>query len=445
MEIKETGNGTGKTKLTIWIKSYISLYMKRKKEEKSKEKREIKKKYKRKDNKMIEKAQRSTYYLLLFLYTLYYLMPMMNMTTQAVPVRTVIQLWMFLIITSLCMIQLLIFFYGFDSKFFFLGILLSFLFLLGVRRMDNNLYAITVELLLCLFAWKKDYKVMLRCMMTAYVIIMAVSCFGLLGFTNESPKPFRTLHGFSFGTVYPNTWGHMLFLVLMITWYLYLQKDLVTTFFLFWISGCFTYVAVRCKTAGVLMVLFPVVWCFSRKTDVRKRGIVLKCAVLAPLIALILTLLLCWQGERIHNLLNGHDFLYGLAMRFIQGGLAFSFNGFHLLGHRIEGMYQTGYGDVMLTVIDNPYVGYGIARGFMWLIACVLWWIASNIKCIIEKNMALLTISVFMAVVSMMEIHGLDVGWNIVLLYLFAEGMGLNAKKILYYDVVGKENDEIHQ
>ena len=26
-----------------------------------------------------------------------------------------------------------------------------------------------------------------------------------------------------------------------------------------------------------------------------------------------------------------------------------------------------------------------------------------------------------------------------------AEGMGLNAKKILYYDVVGKENDEIHQ
>lgn len=30
----------------------------------------------------------------------------------------------------------------------------------------------------------------------------------------------------------------------------------------------------------------------------------------------------------------------------------------------------------------------------------------------------------------------------IILLYLFAESMRFEAKKILYYDVVGKENDE---
>ena len=184
------------------------------------------------------------------------------------------------------------------------------------------------------------------------------------------------------------------------------------------------------------MILFPIIWYFSRKTDVKKGGIILKCAVLSPLIALIITLLLCWQGEAIHNLLNGHYFLYGIAMRFIQGGLAFSFNGFHLFGHRIEGMYQTGYGNVMLTVIDNPYVGYGIARGFLWLIGAILWWIISNIKCVLNKNMALLTISVFMAIVSMMEIHGLDVGWNVIFLYLLADGMENNTKVVLFNDQV---------
>jgi hypothetical protein len=172
-----------------------------------------------------------------------------------------------------------------------------------------------------------------------------------------------------------------------------------------------------------------------------KKGLVLRFAVLSPLIALILTLLLCWQGEWIHNLLNGHYFLYGIAMRFIQGGLAFSFNGFHLLGHRIEGMYQTGYGNVMLTVIDNPYVGYGIARGFLWLVGAVLCWIISNIKCVLNKNIALLTISVFMAIVSMMEIHGLDVGWNVIFLYLLADGME-NNKKVVLFDNQIKETIE---
>ena len=94
----------------------------------------------------------------------------------------------------------------------------------------------------CLLAYKKDYRKILKCLFIIYTSVLIISAFGLfVGFTSEVGKPERTLHGYSFGTTYPNIWGHFVFLVLMVIWYLYLQDKTILSFVLFIGTGFFTY------------------------------------------------------------------------------------------------------------------------------------------------------------------------------------------------------------
>lgn len=59
-------------------------------------------------------------------------------------------------------------------------------------------------------------------MWTAFAALL-IAALGLpLGLTMERGKSAEA--SFSLGIVYPNTWGQIAFLILVIFWYLYLQK-----------------------------------------------------------------------------------------------------------------------------------------------------------------------------------------------------------------------------
>ena len=172
------------------------------------------------------------------------------------------------------------------------------------------------------------------------------------------------------------------------------------------------------------MVLFPLIWMLLKRISIKK----LRFVCLFPVIACVLTFILCSQYKGIHILLRKNYTFYGIAMRFIQGGMAFHFNGVHLLGHQMQHLYdyiEIGPDAVLFYVIDNPYVGYCITRGLIWLVLCLVWYMASFRKCIVYKDKGLLLVGCILTIISMMELRGLDAWFNIMFVYFLAKTTGV--------------------
>ena len=92
------------------------------------------------------------------------------------------------------------------------------------KRMSTNLYGVIMDVFFCVMACGKDFRKMLHCILMVAVVMLVIAGMGLpLGYTWDMVKPHNVSPGHSLGINYPNTWGYLAFLAMMITWYLYLR------------------------------------------------------------------------------------------------------------------------------------------------------------------------------------------------------------------------------
>ena len=331
--------------------------------------------------------------------------------------------------------------YAWNTKVFFLVPAIA-LFVLPIVfnvNGDTNWYIALTDLFFCLMAYGKDYKKILRCFMWTAFAGLLIAAAGLpLGLTVERGK-IGMEQGFSLGTVYPNTWGQIAFLVLVVFWYLFLQKKRVVTFIIFIATGLFMYFVPECKTIALLSAVFPFLSLLVKprvhdqtlEASPNKKGRVGHILLsVFPFVCFAVTMILCWQMDWVKKNTYSNYSLVTMGMRFVQGGIAFQHYGFPLIGHTLPNdpsivSVVNGEAEV-LYVVDSAFVTYSLFLGAIWMLWALCWLTYANWKGLKNKDGALVLMSGFIMVFAIMERPGLVASYNFMFLYPLASVAYLN-------------------
>ena len=288
---------------------------------------------------------------------------------------------------------------------------------------DKTWYFAFADLFFCLMAYGKDYKKILKCYALVTTGTLLLALIGLpLGLTQERSK-MDAAYNFSFGIVYPNTWGQIVFLLLIVIWYLYLQKKKIATFIIFWATALFMFLIPKCKTIMLFAVVFPVAALFLNPKKEKENKLLRTILIAFPFICFGVTMILCWQMDFVKKYTYDNELL-SFGMRFVQGGIAFKHYGFPLIGHTLRNdpsvVYAVNGINETLYVVDNAFVTFGLFRGAIWMLWALCWLTYANWKGLKNRDIALVVISAFMMVFAIMERPGLEASYNFLFLYPLA-------------------------
>ena len=315
--------------------------------------------------------------------------------------------------------------YPWKNKAFFLvpAVVLFALILIFNFRGDNTWYFAFADLFFCLMAYGKDYKKILRCYMLVTVFCLLVAVIGLpIGLTQERSK-MDAAYNLSFGIVYPNTWGQIVFLAMIVFWYLFLQSKKWITFIVFWAMGIFMYLIPRCKTITLFAIAFPIIALFVKNGRAKENKLLRIILTVFPFICFAVTMVLCWQMDWVKKYTYDNALL-SFGMRFVQGGIAFQYYGFPLIGYTLPydpSIVTVVNGEAeLLYVVDNAFVTFGLFRGAIWMLWALCWLGYANWRGMKNKDGALVMMSAFLMVFAIMERPGLEASYNFIFLYPLA-------------------------
>lgn len=302
------------------------------------------------------------------------------------------------------------------------------------KKMSTNTYGVVMDLFFCVMVCGKDYKKILRCILCATIIMLVIAAIGMpLGFTLDLGKPETSTPGHSLGINYPNTWGYIVFLALIIFWYLYLRTKTILTLMLFWSVSAVMYFYITCRTIAGITIIFPalafVVNWLEKRVDKAvtegtfKRRLSLEWIVTAiPYLAWGFVMFSSMQVEWWHKYYHGP--LRNLAWRFLMGGLYFRTYGIPLVGNPYrsnEYTYVNVNGEfIRVGILDSSFASYIIMRGILWLAYTLLWLCVAHWKALKKRDYSIILIETIILGFAMMERPGLEMWYNFILLYPLA-------------------------
>lgn len=303
------------------------------------------------------------------------------------------------------------------------------------------IFTVVMDFFLCLMAYGKDYKKLLRCLVFVPVAILLIAGLGLpVGLTQNFTKMGQADSTSSLGIIYPNTWGYIAFQAMLLVWYLYLKKKPLLTFSMFWAIGVFMYFVIGCRTIAILSLVLPpftllISWKERRDREPekllrKKPGLFAWFAIALPVLCCVLSIVLSLEKEWVAvnfypTAERTNAPLHSMAMRFVQGGLALDYFGFPLLGRTmrvIAPLYLDSSTGVVehLYVMDNAYTSFIIMKGVLWMICILAWLTFAHWRGWKNRDYSILLIGCFMVVFAIMERPGLEVWYNFMLLYPLA-------------------------
>ena len=299
------------------------------------------------------------------------------------------------------------------------------------RIMSTNSYTVVMDVFFCLMAAGKNYKRILRCMFGAIVGVLLVAAIGVpLNFTADVEKPDNISPGHSLGINYPNTWGYMVFAVLLIAWYLWIRRKPIITLIVFWITALFMYFYISCRTIALLTAVFPfpafvVNWLSDRPVKPRENVGVLGWAITAiPFMAFAFMMFASMNYVWVHDHFY-YTKLHTMAMRFVQGGLYFFKFGLPIFGNpyrsNVHTFVNVSNDFVEVGILDSSFAAYIIMRGMVWLGYTLIWLCIAHYKAVKRSDYAIPFLSTIILVFAMMERPGLDMWYNFILLYPLAK------------------------
>ena len=303
------------------------------------------------------------------------------------------------------------------------------------RHMSTNSYGVVMDIFFCLMACGKDYRKMLRCILTVGVIMLIIAGLGLpLGYTWDMVKPKNVSPGHSLGINYPNTWGYLAFLAMMTAWYLFLRFKPVPTFALFWAVTVFMYKYISCRTISLLAAVFPVLACavdlLERWADRKEKaspgssGKPSLPVTLMPFWMFAFMMIVSRQYKWMHRHFY-HGPLHNFAMRFVQAGLYFKSYGLPVVGNPYSSSrmtYVNVNGEFLeVGILDSSFASYIIMRGILWLFYTLAWLCLAIRKALKNRDYAIPFLEFIILIFAMMERPGLEMWYNFVMLYPLAK------------------------
>ncbi len=303
------------------------------------------------------------------------------------------------------------------------------------------IFTVVMDFFLCLMAYGKDYKKLLRCLVFVPVAVLLIAGLGLpFGLTQDFSKMGQADSTSSLGIIYPNTWGYIAFQAMLLVWYLYLRKKPLLTFAMFWAMGVFMYFVIGCRTIAVLSLALPpftllISWKERRDREPemllrKKPGLFVWGAIALPVLCCVLSIVLSLEKEWVAvnfypTAERTNAPLHSMAMRFVQGGLALDYFGFPLFGRTMRvtaPLYLDSSTGVVehLYVMDNAYTSFIIMKGVLWMICILAWLTFAQWRGWKNRDYSILLISCFMVVFAVMERPGLEVWYNFILVYPLA-------------------------
>ena len=303
------------------------------------------------------------------------------------------------------------------------------------KKMSTNLYGVVMDAFFCILAYKKDFKKMLKGMLITLVIVLVFARIGMiLGITVDVGKPETSTPGHGLGINYPNTWGFLAFLALIIIWYLYLRFKPVITFVVFWAVSAFMYSYITCRTIAGLTLIFPIaallIDLLEKRMDRKaKEGTFKKIKPLEWIITAIP--FLAWAFMMANSMAVDwwyqfyHGPLRNLAWRFLMGGLYFKKYGLPLIGNPYrsnEYTFMNVQGEfIKVGILDSSFAAYMIMRGLIWLIYTLLWLCVAHRKALKKRDYAIILIETVFLGFAMIERPGLEMWYNFILVYPLAK------------------------
>lgn len=318
-------------------------------------------------------------------------------------------------------------------------IILAVLFLSGTyffsKRMSTNLYSVIMDIIFCILAYKKDFKKILKCLLSISIIMLFIAGISMaLGVAIDCGKPETATPGHSLGINYPNTWGYLVFFALIIFWYLYLRFKPFLTFAIFWAVSVFMYYYITCRTIAGMTLIFPIAALLTdileKRTDQKSReGTLKKHKLFGWIITIIPFLAWAFMLANSYAVDWWYQFYHGplrnLAWRFLMGGLYFKKYGLPLIGNPYrsnEYTYMNVQGEfIQVGILDSSFAAYMIMRGLIWIIYTLLWLCLAYRKALKKRDYAILLIETFFLGFAMLERPGLELWYNFILLYPLAK------------------------
>ena len=340
------------------------------------------------------------------------------------------------------------------------------------RKMTTNSNGVVMDLFFCVMACGKNYRKMLKCILSVAITMLLIAAVGVpTGITEDLIKPNNIHPGHSLGIIYPNTWGNLVYITMILLWYLYLRHKPFITVCIFWAAGTFMFLYIYSRTMSFFSIMFPIgaviVDFYQRKIDRKEQILGLKnnqgekdfplrmgkshlspynCIVIAiPFLSFIFVLCASMQMDWVHKTFY-YTWFHNFAMRFVQGGLYLQTYGMPLFGNPYRSNVSTFRyvnGEYLqLGNLDSSFISYLIMRGLIWIICVLIWLCISNWKALNKRDYAIPYISTAILLVAMMERVGLELWYNFILLYPLAkvtDGLGQTTGPVKMKDPIALE------
>lgn len=271
------------------------------------------------------------------------------------------------------------------------------------------------------FSGGKGFDKVIKTFWIAYIGILLTAVLGVIfGYTTDVVKITDYGAKHAFGMAHPNIFAHVIFVIVIGAWYLYLKGKKFETFLLFWNVAILLIIWNRCRTIIIMLLLMPIVLQLTKKNSLLENSLVMRIITVFPLICLGISLLLSIPVDLIHRF-TYDNMLFSIGERFVQVGIALREYGLPILGHSID---TTGTIKMMvdgetirLFVLDNAFISYGIILGLSWLVPCICLLCLANRMAWKEKEYGLVVYGLLMCVFAVLERRGLDPTFNLLFFY----------------------------
>lgn len=347
-------------------------------------------------NDYLKKNSNNFYYLALFIGLLSFtwlstydaVTPYVNMFDK---VRIVISLF-FLSLRAISLFLI-------DRKYFIKASIIAIPFLISLY-FCRSVYLIQ-SLAFVMMAYKVDKNKVLKIIVCSSIITYLVSLIGVLSgavyVQFVKPPRFRCYFGFK----HPSYFSIHFCAILFGLWYLYFKEKKILSIAIFELSSIFLYFVPNTRTSAIILAIFPIILLYSKLVINCNNNLIKNFTICLPFIFLVLSLILTFVVQPAQPT----SFLETFTIRFTQAHDYYLVSGIHLFKSSklwLDNMY--------MFLLEN----FGIVCSIVYIgLLAIL-----NKYFIKEKNYYFLAIALFFLVYALMDNYGMNIRFNVSLLFM---------------------------
>ena len=290
-----------------------------------------------------------------------------------------------------------------DKKYILKALIVSFPFIISFCFFNRTVYFIqSLTFILC--AYKIDKNKTIKIIINSSIITFIVALIGYLtksiNVTIELPQYYSRFRCY-FGFKHPSYFSIHYCAILFGTWYLYYKDNFIKTTIIFILSALFLFFIPNTRTSALLLLLFPIILLLSKYLVKSSNKLLKNLVIFLPIILVISSLILMFVVKPA----SPNTFLETFTIRFTQAHNYYNEYGIHLF--KSSKLW-----------LDNVYLFLLESFG----IVCSIFYIGLlsllNKNLIKEKDYYILSIAIFFLVYALMDNYGINLRFNISLLFI---------------------------